>query len=926
MSKTIRKLAPIVVGLLLAALLIGVGGLSFNRKVSSFRTLGFDAKLFETGWQVTAAEAGSPLLPGDRIYLVNGSTPSDLDELRRDLHSRPTNALLIERNGIPGELELPRPPLRIDFSYLILALIGALYLLIGLYTLLRNRQRPGILFYAWCFVSAIFFLLSPVGVYDAFDRLIYGLDQFARVLLPPLTVHFFLSFPGNVRRARLWVSFVYLPAAVLLTLHADTIFASGRILVGGSEAGLGRAIWLLQRADQYHVILFSLLAAGILGYRMLHEERWQERRQVQWVALGMAVGYLPFLGFLLLQQISAPRASRGPLWMEALAVLPLALVPLAFAGSILRYKLWDIDVVVRDTISYTVTALLAVVGFSLVNLGVSRGLPAELGLARNLVSFSAGLMIAAMVSPVRRQVSSSLERFQYRGAFLRRRALKELAGRLLQERDLERLCHELLDNLEDALGLEKANLYLSHGDYLVPAHQEGTLPSKLSFEAFEEDLWQRDVASVSSFSLPLSDETEAQRVFLSGYRYAFPLMVRGNRVGVALTSYRHGNRPLSSEDQDLIRSLLNQASLAIENAQLLSQLQQQLGEVQRLKSYSDGIIESSPAATAVLDVDDHVLSANLAFSSLVNRPPKAVLGRPLIELLPVSPLPEPDHRGPMEVSYCELDGTERYLSLSIARFQLSSRRDLRVLVVHDLSERMAMEQALQRQDRLAALGMLAAGVAHEVNTPITGISSYAQMLLADTPEDDPRHGILRKVEAQTFRAARIVNNLLEFARNRRGEYRTVSLNSVLTDSLDLLKERFTKSGLRVTWEPPEETFAVEGSEGELQQVFTNLLLNARDALAAAGGEVTVRLGGCSSKVQVVIEDTGPGIPQERLETIFQPFFSTKLSQGGTGLGLSISYDIVRRHQGDMSVWSRQGVGTRFTIELPRVLPSPQQTA
>ncbi len=917
---------PIVVGLLLAAALIGVAGLSVQRKVASFRTLGFEAERIDNNWLITSvSEEGVPLAPQDQILLINGASPPNLEELRRSLHSRPVNELVLIRNEALVSLELPRPSLAIDYPYLILALIGAFYLLIGLYTLMRNRQRPGLIFYAWCLLYALLFLVTSRGEYDAFDRLVYGLDQLAWILLPPLTVHFFLTFPGKVGRSRLWISFVYLPAAALLTLHADQMFANGRFLLGGRE-NLAQSILALQRADQFHLILLSLAAAAVLGYRMTHENGWQERRQVQWVALGMAVGYLPFLGFLLIKQLASPTMVRGALWLEVLTVLPLALVPLAFAGSILRYKLWDIDVVVRDTISYTVTALLALLGFSLVNLGISRGLPMELGVARNLISFSSGLMIAAMVAPIRRGISSSLERFQYRGSFLRRRALKELAGHLLHERDLGRLCNQLLDNLEEALGLEKANLYLSHGDHLRPARTEGTLPPKLSFEAFDEDLWRRDVASVPSFSLPMSNETEAQRVFLSGYRYAFPLTVRGNRVGVALTSYRQGNRPLNSEDHDLIRTLLNQATLAIENAQLLGQLQRQLGEVNRLKTYSEGLIESSPAATAVLDDDNHVVSANLAFSNLVNRPPLAVLGHPLLELLPVAPLPEPGHSGQLEVSYCDLDGTEHYLNLSVAHFQLSTRNDLRVLVVHDVSERMAMEQALKQQDRLASLGMLAAGVAHEVNTPITGISSYAQMLLADTPEDDPRHSILRKVETQTFRAARIVNNLLEFARNRRGEYRTVCLNSVLTDTLDLLKERFVKANLRVAWEVPEEVFAVEGSEGELQQVFTNLLLNARDALAADGGELRVFLSGTPTEAEVVIEDTGPGIPQERLDSIFQPFFSTKLNRGGTGLGLSISYDIVQRHRGELNVWSRPGVGTRFTIHLPRVEHQPRQTA
>ncbi len=176
--------------------------------------------------------------------------------------------------------------------------------------------------------------------------------------------------------------------------------------------------------------------------------------------------------------------------------------------------------------------------------------------------------------------------------------------------------------------------------------------------------------------------------------------------------------------------------------------------------------------------------------------------------------------------------------------------------------------------------------------------------------------MLKKVEAQTFRAARIVNNLLEFARNRSHEYHPVALDSLLSDTLSLLRDRMTKGRIRLDWQAPEKPSVVQGNEGELQQVFTNLVLNAHDAMADRGGVIKVRLSEDHHRTRILIEDDGPGIPQERLEKIFQPFFSTKLNRGGTGLGLSISFDIVRRHGGELKVSSRLGVGTRFTIDLP----------
>jgi len=236
--------------------------------------------------------------------------------------------------------------------------------------------------------------------------------------------------------------------------------------------------------------------------------------------------------------------------------------------------------------------------------------------------------------------------------------------------------------------------------------------------------------------------------------------------------------------------------------------------------------------------------------------------------------------------------------------------------VHDVSERVAMENALKEKDRLAALGMLAAGVAHEVNTPITGISSYAQMLLAETPADDPRYELLRKVEKQTFRAANIVNDLLEFARDRKQEHRTLPLAGVVRDALESLDDRLRQAPVELLWQPPSNGPTVRGGDQELQQVFVNLIGNALDAMGERGGRLELSVSTEGDRAVACVRDNGPGIARAEQERIFRPFYSTKLASGGTGLGLSISYQIVRRHGGDLRVESDPGHGSRFVVELP----------
>ena len=934
----------LIFALTLALVAVSLGGVSVLRKVQSFQPLGFQVeRTASASGVVGVAVVDNPttgLETGDQIMLANGAEVGGPATLADHLRKETQTELLVLRGGLPTQVLYDRPALNVDVPYLILALIGVVYLLIGLYTLLRQAGGQGLLFFLWCLASAVTYLLSAVPPIDYAYVLVHIGDLIARILLPVLTLHLFLVFPAPVapvgNRLRRALPFLYLPAAAMLALQLDLALTGGQWLFGTPT---DPRIRTLDRFEMAHLVVYAAVSVALLVWRLVRRHDWEQRRQTQWIAFGMAGGYVPFL---LLHGLPVVAGFQGPELLRAVAVVPLALVPLAFAYAILRYKLWDMEVIVRDTISMTMTLLLGIIGFSIINLAINRGISQELTLARNLLSFAAGLGIAGLLVPTRAGLSAVLERMQYRGTFGKRRALSELGRELLHERDLGRLCTALLHQIQEGVEIERTNLYLAQGSPLAPAlgivRREPGMPERIAFDALGEDFWHKDVLGLSGLALPMEELSPAQEIFIGGYRYAFPLTVRGRGVGIVVTGFRHDQTPLNSDDTELIRHLLNQAALAIENAQLLGQLHIQLEEVQSLQRYSAGIFESSPAGIAVLDADERIVSANAAFSKIAGKSPKALAGRDLSEVLPVAPLPETG-KGPIEVSWCDPSGLERHLQVSLAVFDTDEARKngqpLRVLVVHDVSERVAMEVAMKEQDRLAALGMLAAGVAHEVNTPITGISSYAQMLLSDTPEGHPHHEILKKVERQTFRAARIVNNLLEFARDRQKEQRPIAIAPLLAECVDLLGERLEKRRIELVWELPEEDVMVLGCDGELQQVFTNLIVNAFDAMAPTAGapgfpgscnrpegcRLTIRLEAAGDRARVHIQDTGPGIPPEKLEAIFQPFYSTKLNRGGTGLGLSISNEIVRRHGGRLEAVSRPGEGACFIVELPRI-PTP----
>jgi len=249
--------------------------------------------------------------------------------------------------------------------------------------------------------------------------------------------------------------------------------------------------------------------------------------------------------------------------------------------------------------------------------------------------------------------------------------------------------------------------------------------------------------------------------------------------------------------------------------------------------------------------------------------------------------------------------------------QVEERERLEVVAL--TAEHVALEQGARQSEKLAALGTMAAGLAHELNNPIGVISSRIEIMLLDV-EGQAIHGKLaedlRVLHRHAQRVARIAQGLLSFSRQSSGLRGPVDLNHLVEETLLLVERPIAKQGVTVTRRLAPNLPPLWGDGNTLQQVVLNLLTNARDAVDR-DGEITVetsRAAGEPDAVRLLVRDTGPGIPPEALPRIFDPFFTTKAE--GTGLGLSISYGIVRDHHGTVDVESRPGEGTTFILTFP----------
>jgi PAS domain S-box-containing protein len=375
--------------------------------------------------------------------------------------------------------------------------------------------------------------------------------------------------------------------------------------------------------------------------------------------------------------------------------------------------------------------------------------------------------------------------------------------------------------------------------------------------------------------------------------------------------------------------LRTQAALLARERQEILTLNQSLEAKER---FIRNVIESLRDGIVILDLARRIVGWNHALQVHSGIPVAEVAGRPFFDAFPtlrregLEPFLDRLYAGEEEAFSLErLEHLSRATGPMALNLQGSvirgpgSRLEGVVLVLENISERVRLEQSVQESEKLAAIGTLAAGLAHEINNPIGIMISRIELMLTEAEAARLPASLLEDLGVlarNARRVGRITQGLLSFARRTQSRKGPVDLNALVEDTLVLFEGEAAKSGIAVTRRLAPGLPSIEGDANQLQQVLVNLLKNAREALADRG-EIRVETGLTRDRpgwIQLAVSDTGPGIPPDIKSRIFVPFFTTK--ETGTGLGLSVSYRIVKDHGGILEAWSEPGEGTAFTVLLP----------
>jgi PAS domain S-box-containing protein len=415
----------------------------------------------------------------------------------------------------------------------------------------------------------------------------------------------------------------------------------------------------------------------------------------------------------------------------------------------------------------------------------------------------------------------------------------------------------------------------------------------------------------------------------------------GQLSGILVLGQKLSQQSYSSEDERLLTALSRQMAIALENARLYNESQQELRErklaeeaLERQKAYFQQLFDNSPDAIILVDTADRIVDVNKGFETLFGYRASKIRGHPINDII----VPEDRIEEAYVLSQVGFSGEvvrletarkrkdDSLIDVAIVGYpiRLGNETVGGCVIYSDITKRKRAEekeaqlqQELYLSSRLAAIGQLAAGVAHEINNPLTGILGFSQRLLRKSTDEEARRG-LERIHNEAQRAAKVVGNLLTFARRRESKKQYADINEIVQKTLELRAYELKTGNVEVITELTSNLPRTMADFHQMQEVFLNIILNAEQAMTETnrGGKLTIKTEEGKKRIRISFADEGPGIAKENLDKLFDPFFSTRGERGGTGLGLSICHGIVTEHGGRIYAKSKAGKGATFFVELP----------
>jgi len=862
---------------------------------------------------VGAPKSGS-IQTGDILLDVNRYVITSRIDLYRVIQNKKYCRYEIERDEMSRNVGVDIIDEYTPFSYYILVFSGIILILLTLWVLNTTIKQeiwlsPPAIFYLLGLCFAGFLIFSPTGKYDALDFLFLFLDTVAFIFFPALLLHFSLYFPirsGILRRFRprfLNTSIYLVPSAILL-LNLFFVFR------GLARPDTESLLYTLNQFRHISLVYFAVyLLLSLIQFLVSNLKLLAKHAQKKFLfpLLGVSISIITMLVFTVVP--------LGTSDFSDLILIAIVFLPLSLTYYLGHRRFTDVELIIKKTLSLS-SILLFIFGIYFL-LGSDIMQNRLMGI---FWSMAAILTAGLIFKPIEETVLTYVNKIFFRSSFDFKEKLKELILSLRQERDIASLARNFLQTINNGFQLQGSAFLVHYRKNIFYTHPEQT--RVLLSRKFQENLFRKDrlsFLSADEFGKRFPKDVLVMQAL--NYFQFLPLKTQDQLIGLVAFGPKTDNTYLSVEDWDLLSSISSSLTLSVENAFLYSELTGKFKEISLLKEFNENIIENVNFGLVVLSslniiqVWNHFMEVRFRIPAAraINRKAHNIFDHPLWKKI---------YEKKQREAFFANEKVWVFDSEFIFDIYLSPLRDNlgktigTILVFEDVTEKIYIQNQLITSEKLASLGLLSAGIAHEVNTPLTGISSYCQFIL-ENPHDPANSELVLKIQEQVKRANKIIRSLLDFSRQKGEQPLELDLNKVIDTSISLVEHQFKKKNPQLRKDYDFKS-RITGFSTRLQQLFINLLINANDALENENGLLTITGAETGEDLLVSISDNGRGISEKDLEKIFDPFFTTK--DQGTGLGLSICYNIVEEHYGTIKVQSKLTEGTVFTITFPRQSP------
>ena len=604
------------------------------------------------------------------------------------------------------------------------------------------------------------------------------------------------------------------------------------------------------------------------------------------------------------------------------------------AHAIIRHRLMDMRVVIRQSVTYGLSAAAAVgIIWGLV-IALDKGLEVRLQLASPLLPLLIGVAGAIAFHPVRTTFQHVFDRYCYRQEYDYRQAIRMMSQVLASLLRIDPLCERLSMFILTTLNVEEVNVYLCHepscieqrsyqhisnGEYGHTAALSMVSPSLIALLAHARQPVLQDELTLWADADEQAHLDEEFR--LLGSKVLIPLSVQTDLAGFIAVGEKRSGDPFFSQDIEFLATIGHQAGAALKRAQLHE-------EVTWMKEYNESILHHMESGLVVVSHDNVITVLNEAAARMLVIRATEVVGQPLEKLIPCGlglPLLETLLEKTVYTNHevTLMTGSGQTLPVVLSTSILHGENDQPsggILAFNDLSQIKALEEEKRRIERLASIGAFMSGIAHEIKNPLVAIKTLAELLPEQYGDEEFRDTFTKVTLSEVDRIDALVRRLRSLSSGSTVPLHPLNILVPLEETLSLVSGELTRHQIKVVRDYVPAVPPIMGDHDQLKQVFVNLCLNSVEAMGAGGTLMVTVESQCQhvgqpSELIIRVTDTGPGIPAEHLSTIFDPFFTLK--EQGTGLGLAICRGIIDCHRGSIrAANSSEASGAVFTVKLP----------